>query len=192
MPVEVLPEMTIVWPKLDTRRILLDIDGCITTYNFEVLVLKHFKVDITGLVISAYDLADLLGVSNLAIDMMFKDTIWGKPDFQKDALEVLNGWKRQGHELVIHSSRVNYMGEIGLASWLVDNKIPFSGIDITGRYGEYDAQIDDRPSKLKNANSKLKLLYNTSYNQSCANIEKDLMRVYNWQEVRNVCSSLDT
>jgi uncharacterized HAD superfamily protein len=178
--------------KKQTRkpRLLLDIDGCITKYDFRELVFKYFKVDITGLVISAYDLADFLGVSNLAIDIMFKDTVWGKPEFQENALSVLNEWKQKGYELAIHSSRVNYMGEIGLVSWLIDNKIPFSGIDTTGKAKEYDVQIDDRPSKLKNANSKLKLLYDTTYNQSCANIEQDLIRVYNWVEIKRFIEGL--
>jgi uncharacterized HAD superfamily protein len=121
---------------------------------------------------------------------MFKDTVWGKPEFNKDSLEVLNSWEQKGYEIVIHSSRVNYMKEIGLASWLVKNKIPFSGIDTTGKSRKYDVQIDDRPVKLKNANSKLKLLYNASYNQHCFNIEKDLVRVYSWREIEKIVEDL--
>lgn len=172
-------------------RLLIDIDGCLTKYNFTALVWKHFKVDITGLVISAYDLADLLGVSNLAIDIMFKDIVWGEPDFNKDALETLNDWEQKGYELVIHSSRVHYMGAIGLTSWLTQNHIPFSGIDTTGTFKKYDVQIDDRPSKLKNANSKLKLLYDASYNRHCFNLEKDLIRVYNWKEIKTYVESYE-
>ena len=167
------------------KRILIDIDGTITTYNFPLLVKKWFGVDISGLVISAYDLADLLGVSNLAIDLMFKDTVWGKPTFQEGALETLEYWQQKRYKLVIFSSRTHYMGERGLAQWLSDNGIPFDSIDVKG-IGSYDVQIDDRPSKLKNVDSKLKLLYNQSWNKSCFNIEKDIIRVYSWSEIKQI------
>jgi len=191
MPIIVYPEMTIAFPKIEDlfdkiifpKRILLDVDGCITTYNFPSLVKKCFGVDISGLVISAYDLADLLGVSNLAIDLMFRDTVWGKPTFQEGALETLKEWKQKGYELVIFSGRTRYMGEMGLVQWLEDNKIPFDGIDVIGR-SHYAVQIDDRPSKLKNTDSKLKLLYDQPWNRSCANVEKDLIRVYNWRDIK--------
>lgn len=169
-----------------SRRILIDVDGTLTIYNFPSLVKSCFGVDISGLVISAYDLADLLGVSNRAIDLMFRDTVWGKPTFQEGALETLEYWRQKGYKLTIFSGRTRYMGETGLAGWLIENDIPFDDIDTTGLKCSYDVHIDDRPSKLKGVDSKLKLLYNQSWNRSCFNIEKDLIRVNSWQEIKEI------
>lgn len=165
-------------------RILVDIDGVIVSYDFQALVWEKFHVMIDPRKIFAYNLADVLGVSSEKIDEMFCDQVWGLPNFNDGAVEVLSEWKSRGYEIVIFSNRVKYMGYKGLAGWLVDYKIPFSGID--DGQGEYFAHIDDRPEKLCNTNSKIKLLYSQPWNLECFNIENNLIRVRDWQEIKEV------
>jgi len=189
MPVEVLPEMTIVWPielpyKLEPRkkRICIDIDGCICEYDFPKIVKNFFGVDLSKHMIFAYDLADVLGVSPSLIKTMFKEQVYGKPNLIEGAIETLTEWRSMGYELVIFSNRIKYMGEFGLASWLVEYQIPFSDIDVG--LGEYDLHIDDSPSKLMATDSTIKLLYTQPWNTRCHNITGKLMRVNSWAEIK--------
>jgi len=166
-------------------KLLLDLDGTIVQYNFPKLVKDFFGVDISPLVIYAYDLADILGVSKQMIDLMFKEQVYGKANFIDGSLEVLEEWESKGYELAIFSNRVNYMGEFELAKWLIENKIPFSGIDCEGA-GNYDYAIDDRPAKLADVNASVKLLYHQQWNSRCYDIEKQLIRVKSWQKIKEI------
>jgi len=191
MPVEVLPELTIVWPKecpyklepSPKLRLCLDLDGCICEYDFPKIVKNFFGVDLSAQMIFAYDLADVLGVAPALINTMFKEQVYGKPNFAEGAIDTLKEWKAKGYELVIFSNRVKYMGYEGLAKWLVDWQIPFSGID--GGQGSYDVHVDDSPAKLMATNSKIKLLYSQPWNERCHNITGELIRKKNWQGVRD-------
>jgi uncharacterized HAD superfamily protein len=167
----------------DKKKILLDLDGTLIEYDFNKIVYDFFGVDISKYIISAYDLADWLGVAPSLIDNMFHEQVWGKPKFMDNALETVNEWYDK-YELIIFSNRVKYMGERGLAEWLINNEIPFHGID--NGEGKYFAHIDDRPSKLANTDSKLKLLYTQSWNVECKNIHKNLIRVNSWNEIRRL------
>lgn len=168
------------------RQICIDIDGCICEYDFPKIVKKFFDVDIFPSMIFAYDLADVLGVSPRIINIMFREQVYGKPHFIPGAIETLKAWKSRGYELIMYSNRVKYMGDLGLAEWLIKYKIPFSGVD--GGLGRYDIHIDDSPSKLMATNSAIKLLYTQPWNIRCHNITGKLIRVNNWQEVRDVYS----
>ena len=181
MPVEVFPEMTIVWPKIRKLSLLLDIDGVVAKYDFVGLVKRYFGVDIEPKAIFAYNLADVLGVSSKEIDNMFQEQVWGKPVFMDNALDTLNEISKI-YEIIIYSNRIKYMGEMNLAKWLIDYKIPFEGID----YGqnEYDFHVDDRPEKLEGTNSSIKLLYTQPWNEGCLNIKNNLTRVNNWGEIK--------
>ncbi len=190
MPVEVLPEMTLVMPKIEdlfgkvvwAKRICVDLDGVVCEYDFPKIVKNFFGVDFSAQAIFAYDLADVLGVSPALINTMFKEQVYGKPNFTERAIDTLKEWKSKGYELVIYSNRVKYMGGEGLARWLIDWQIPFSGID--GGQGIYDIHIDDSPSKLMATDSKIKLLYSQPWNERCLNITNQLIRVKNWEGVR--------
>jgi len=185
MPVEVLPAMKIVWPKIIwSKRICIDLDGVICEYNFPKIVKNFFGVDLNVQAIFAYDLADVLGVAPALIDEMFKEHVYGKPNLIEGAVDTLREWKSKGYELVIFSNRVKYMGQEGLARWLLDWQIPFSRID--GGQDEYDVHIDDSPAKLMATNSKVKLLFDQPWNERCLNITGKLIRVKNWDEVRKV------
>jgi len=168
------------------RQICIDVDGVICEYDFPKIVKNFFGVDISPAMIFAYDLADVLGVAPHIINTMFQEQIYGKPNFITGSIETLKAWKSWGYELVIYSNRVKYMGYNGLAEWLIEYKVPFSGID--GGQGQYDIHIDDSPSKLMATDSTIKLLYTQPWNTRCHNITGKLMRVNNWQEVRNVYS----
>ncbi len=171
--------------ELETRkpRLLLDIDGVVVKYDFVGLVKRYFGVDIEPRAIFAYNLADVLGVSSREIDDMFQEQVWGKPDFMDNALDTLNEMSKI-YEIIIYSNRIKYMGEKGLVKWLIDCRIPFEGID----YGqsEYDFHIDDRPEKLEDTNSSVKLLYTQPWNISTMNIKRNLTRVNNWYEIRSI------
>ncbi len=180
-PVDVLPEVTFVWPKR-TKRICVDIDGCICEYDFPKIVKDFFGVDLSAQAIFAYDLADVLGVAPILINTMFREQVYGTPNLVEGAIDTLKEWKSKLWEIIIYSNRVKYMGYKELASWLIDYKIPFHGID--GGYGIYDVHIDDSPSKLMETNSQLKLLFNQPWNQRCLNIQRRLERVYNWAEIK--------
>ncbi len=179
---------SIVWPEewvssgKEVVRICVDLDGCVVYYDFPTLVKKHFGVDIESKDIYAYDLPDVLGVSQEEIDLMFFEQVYGKPNFIEGAIETLKEWKSKLWKIIIYSNRVKYMSRDGLARWLIDYQIPFTDID--GGLGEYDVQIDDRPSKLENCDSKLKLLYTQPWNLGCLNIKHNLVRVNDWQDVR--------
>ena len=168
------------------KRLLLDLDGVICEYDFPKIVKNFLGVDLSATAIFAYDLADVLGVSSTLIDIMFKEQVYGKPNFVEGTLDTLAEWQSKGYELVIYSNRIKYMGYEGLCKWLIDWQIPFGGID--GDKGKYDVHIDDSPSKLMETKSKLKLLYNRPWNERCLNITGDLYRVYNWAEVRTKVS----
>ena len=168
------------------RRICVDIDGVIAEYDFPKIVKNFFGVDISPAMIFAYDLADVLGVSPHIINTMFQEQVYGKPDFIPGAIGTLKAWKSMGYELIIYSNRVNYMGEFGLAKWLIEYRIPFSGIG--NGHERYDIHIDDSPSKLMATDSVIKLLYTQPWNTRCHNITGKLMRVNNWKEIKDVYS----
>ena len=112
---------------------------------------------------------------------MFQEQVWGKPIFMDGAFDILKEIK-QIYEIIIYSNRIKYMGEMELAKWLIDYEIPFDGID----YGQnkYDFHIDDRPEKLEDTNSPIKLLYTQPWNEGCLNIKSNLRRVFTWYEIR--------
>ncbi len=166
------------------QRMLLDIDGVICEYNFPKIVKDFFGVDLSTKAIFAYDLADVLGVAPSLIDTMFKEQVFGKPNLIEGAIDTLKEWRDKGYQIIIFSNRVKYMGYSGLWDWLDDWQIPFSWID--DGQGEYDVHIDDRPAKLMATNSKVKLLMTQPWNAGCHNIQKKLVRVYNWEEVREL------
>ncbi len=189
-PIQVLPELTIIWPAewyedqvfSAKKRLCLDLDGVICEYDFPKIVKDFFGVDILPTAIFAYDLADVLGVSPAAINMMFKEQVYGPPNLIEGAIETLREWKSKGYELGIYSNRTKYMGYEGLTKWLLKYQIPFSGID--GGQGGYDVHIDDSPGKLMATDSRLKLLFNQPWNDRCYNITGKLERIYNWAEIR--------
>ena len=167
------------------KRILVDVDGVIVSYDFASLTLKYFGVSIDPTEIKAYNLADELGVSSKEIDNMFHDQVWGRPDFIKGSVETMKAWERR-YEIIIYSNGVKYMGYEGLARWPIDWGIPFDGID--GGLGEYEYHIDDRPEKLCDTNSKVKLLFTQPWNMRCKNIKTRLKRVDTWEAIREaVC-----
>lgn len=169
--------------------ILVDIDGCICAYDFPRLVWDKFHVRIDATKIFAYNLADVLGVPSRQIDEMFYDQVWGKPQFNTNTLDVLSEWKSNRYGIVIFSNRIKYMGHKGLESWLVKWQIPFSYIDEGG--GIYDFHIDDRPEKLCDTNSQVKLLYDQPWNKGCLNITGKLKRVLNWTEIKGIVEEGD-
>ena len=185
------PEVTITWPKewclgkaLSKKRICIDLDGVVCEYNFPKIVKDFFGVDLSASAIFAYDLADVLGVAPSLINTMFKKQVFGKPNFIDGAISTLKEWKSKGYELAIFSNRIKHMGLDGLAKWLIDWQIPFSGID--GGCGEYDVHIDDSPGKLMGTDSKLKLLFTQPWNERCLNIQGRLVRVKSWREIREI------
>jgi len=194
MPVEVLPETASpkgwTWEEIHplkgwviewSKRICVDLDGVVCEYDFPKIVKNFFGVDLSAKAIFAYDLADVLGVSPILINIMFKEQVYGKPNFIDGAIETLNKWEGK-YELIIYSNRVKYMGHKGLESWLVGWQIPFNKID--GGRGSYDVHIDDSPGKLMATDSKLKLLFNQPWNERCLNITGKLTRVQSWKEIR--------
>jgi len=185
MVVELLERTEIKPLSVKFRRLLLDLDGCIVQYDFPRIVKDFFEVDISSQAIFAYDLADVLGVKPSLINTMFEAQVHGKPCFIDGSLDILNEWESKGYELIIFSNRVKYMGEIGLIKWLIDNRIPFDGIDVNGT-GEYFAHIDDSPAKLAATNSEVKLLYAQPWNTRCLDIDRKFSRVHSWQEIREI------
>ncbi len=204
MPIRVYNEATIVFPKgercinhlnklcqegycseceLSKKKILVDIDGVICNYDFESIVWNKFHVKIDSKNIFAYNLADVLGVSSAKIDDMFRVQVWGMPYIYPFAIETLRQWKNK-YQVLIYSNRIKYMNRDGLARWLVDWRIPFTDID-NGK-DEYDFHIDDRPEKLCDTNSKIRLLYTQPWNESCLNIENKLTRVNSWYEIQKI------
>ncbi len=169
----------------EQKRILLDIDGVICEYDFPKIVKDFFKVDLSNQAIFAYDLADVLGVAPVLINTMFKNQVYGKPNFIDGSLDILREWESKRYELTIFSNRVKYMGDYQLVKWLVDNQIPFSSIDVSGT-GTYDFHVDDSPSKLAATKSTFKLLYSQPWNRRCLDINKCLIRVTSWQEIKNL------
>ena len=165
------------------KRLCLDLDGCICEYNFPKIVKDFFGVDLSAQMIFAYDLADVLGVAPALINTMFSEQVYGKPSLVEGAIGTLKEWKSKGYELVIYSNRVKYMGYEGLAKWLIEWQVPFSGID--GGQGSYDVHLDDSPAKLMATDSTIKLLFDQPWNQRCHNITGKLIRVKSWQEVRD-------
>ncbi len=188
MAIEVLSKIKAIRPETRRPRLLLDIDGVVVTYDFVGLVKRYFGVEIEPRAIFAYNLADVLGVSSKEIDDMFQEQVWGKPIFMGNVLDVLEEIK-QVYEIIIYSNRIKYMGEAGLVKWLVDYQIPFDGID----YGQskYDFHIDDRPEKLEDTDSAIKLLYTQPWNIGCLNIKNNLKRIFNWHEIRGELLSDD-
>jgi len=190
MTIEVLPEMTIVYPKelleniIWPKRICVDLDGVICEYDFPKIIKSFFGVDISSKMIFAYDLAEVLGVAPMLIKTMFNEQVYGKPTLVEGAIDTLDEWKSKGYELVIYSNRVKYMGKKELIRWLINYQIPFDGID--GGQGAYDVHIDDLPSKLMGTDSEVKLLFNQPWNERCLNITGKLIRVNSWDEISQI------
>ena len=190
MTIEVLPEMTIVYPKelleniIWPKRICVDLDGVICEYDFPKIIKSFFGVDISSKMIFAYDLAEVLGVAPMLIKTMFNEQVYGKPTLVEGAIDTLNEWKAKGYELVIYSNRVKYMGRNELIRWLINYQIPFDGID--GGQGAYDVHIDDLPSKLMGTDSEVKLLFNQPWNERCLNITGKFIRVNSWDEISQI------
>ena len=172
------------------KRLCIDIDGCLCEYQFPQIVKSFFGVSIEKYAIFAYDLADVLGVSHLMIDTMFKEQVWGKPTFMPDALETLQAWYGK-YEIGIFSNRVKYMSVEGLMNWLNKHNIPWDWIDAHGEEEVYDFHIDDSPAKLMSTNSKVKLLYNQSWNKRCLDITDSLRRVHSWKEIKDIVEDTD-
>ena len=166
----------------------IDIDGVVCEYDFPAIVKESFGVDIFENAIYAYDIADVLGISPITVNNMFKEQVYGRPRFVEGSLDTLIKWFKDGIELVIYSNRVKYMSYGGLADWMIHWNIPFSSID--GGREEYLIHIDDSPAKLMSTNSKHKLLFNQPWNERCIDITNSLIRVYNWQEVDEYVSTL--
>ena len=163
-------------------RICLDLDGVLCQYDFPRIVKNFFGVSLEAKAIFAYDLADVLGVAPALINTMFKEQVYGKPNIVEGALDTLKEWESKLWEIIIYSNRVKYMGEYGLAQWLIKWQIPFSGID--GGRGKYLVHVDDSPSKLASTESKYKLLFRQSWNKECLDIMNQFIRVNNWKEIR--------
>ena len=163
----------------------LDLDGCVVEYDFPRIVKEYFGVDLSPEKIFAYDLADVLGVSNDEINNMFYDQVWGEPQFVEDAIPTLKGWLDKNYVIGILSNRVKYMNIDGLIRWLTHYSIPYSFIIVkTG--AKFDFHIDDSPAKLMSVDAKTKLLYNQPWNKRCLNVKRELKRVKNWQEIREI------
>jgi len=166
------------------KRLLVDIDGVICDYDFKFLVKKHFGVDLSPLMLYAYDLADVLGVAPALINTMFKEQVYGEPKFNKGAIKTMQSWVDEGYSVIIYSNRIKYMGYEGLEEWLIKYKVPFTEID--GGQGAYNYHIDDSPAKLASTDSSKKLLYTQAWNTRCLDIHKSFIRVNNWDEIRKV------
>ena len=196
MPTVVYPEVTVTWPKgwcpdkveprkswvsNDYLRICIDLDGVVCEYDFPKIVKDFFGIDLDASDIYAYDLPDVLVVSQQEINAMFEKQVYGSPTLVKGAAVTLTDWQSQGHELIIYSNRVKYMGETELIRWLKKYRIPFNFL--TNGHGQYDVHIDDSAAKLMATNSRKKLLYTQPWNKRCLNIKRQLIRVLNWKEV---------
>lgn len=166
------------------KRILVDCDGVFCNYDFASLVKQYFGVDIDARQIFAYNLADVLGVSSVEIDDMFERQVWGDPDFIPQSIATMLDWKRYGHNVAIYSNRIKYMGTAGLFEWLLKWGVPFSGI--SDGTGDWHYHIDDRPEKLCDTNSQVKILYSQPWNQGCLNIRNRIKRVDDWEQIREI------
>jgi len=164
--------------------ICIDIDGVLCEYDFPKIVKEYFGVTLPADSIYAYDLADVLGVSSDEIDNMFKEQVWGEPNFVEGAVETLKEWESKGYGIAVLSNRIKYMGVAGLLSWLINSFIPFTSL--VKSCDVFDYHIDDSPAKLMRVNAKTKLLYNQSWNERCLDIKGGLRRVHNWQEIREI------
>jgi 5'(3')-deoxyribonucleotidase len=163
------------------EKLLIDIDGVIVSYDFPKIVKSCFGVDLSSKAIFAYDLADVLGVAPFLINNMFKEQVYGAPQFNEGALKALNKLHDE-YELVIFTNRLKYMTELELVSWMSKNQIPFRGISKDGS-GEYFAHIDDSPAKLASTNSMFKLLFNQPWNEKCLDIKDQFLRIYSWKDI---------
>ncbi len=168
------------------KSLLLDLDGVICEYQFDKIVRDFFGVKLTS-PIFAYDLADVLGVTHEQINKMFQEQVYGKPHFVDGSLEILKEWDKKDYLLMIFTNRVKYMGAEGLFKWLIENGIPFNGIDDDNGL-EYDFHLDDSPAKLATTNSKVKLLYSQPWNRQCIDIFKQFRRVEGWHEIKEIVS----
>jgi uncharacterized HAD superfamily protein len=167
--------------------ICVDIDGVICEYDFPKIVKKYFGVNLPADSIYAYDLADVLGVSPDDIDDMFREQVWGKPEFVEGALEVLEEWRSEGYLIDILTNRLKYMDYRQLENWLARYSVPYLYICPSFALPENpDYHIDDSPAKLMKVNAKTKLLFNQPWNERCLDITGELRRVHNWQEIREI------
>lgn len=166
------------------KRLCIDIDGVICEYDFPKIIKKFFGVDLSPIMIYAFDLADVLGVAPVLIEQIFKEQVYGQPNFVEGAIDTLTQWIARGDEIIIFSNRIKYMEVAELTKWLFKWGIPFTRV-ATGQ-GDYDVHIDDLASKLMATNSRLRLLFNRPWNKWCLNITRELVRVNDWQEIREM------
>lgn len=165
--------------------ICIDLDGVVVRYDFHRLAKQYFGVKLPEDEIFAYDLADVLGVSPDEINDMFKEQVWGKPKFIEGAVETMRGWLNK-YVIGILSNRTKYMNIEGLIQWMEHYKIPFSFVVTKLKTYPFAYHIDDSPSKLMKVNAENKILFNQPWNKRCLNIKNGMIRVNNWQEIREI------
>ena len=168
--------------------LLIDIDGCICTYDFPRITKEIFGVAVPNDGIWTYDLETSLGVATEDVTKMFVSQLYVPPNFQTGAMETLRHFMDKGDMICVFTNRLAFMLEQQLHEWLTKYEIPTHAIVKTPLNGVYDFHIDDSPRKMMNVDKHTlnKLLFNNPWNSHCLNITGKLQRVHSWAEIRKV------
>jgi len=179
-------------------RLLIDIDGVICTYDFPALTKKYFGVSVPNNSIWTYSLEESLGVSTEEVVAMFEEVAFEEPKFTHKALESLGELVRRDHYVWLYSNRIHFMGHQLLSDWVWDNNIPHIGVvrnieKFKDLWGYVDYHIDDSPTKLMNLGdfTNHKLLFSRPWNCRCLDIQNQLTRVMNWDDIMEILKKDD-
>jgi uncharacterized HAD superfamily protein len=75
-------------------------------------------------------------------DSGFTPQYWNHREPDKDYIEILRRARKEGHKIIIHTSRLSSEARIGTIEWLEKHKVPYDAIHFDKPF--YDVLIDDK------------------------------------------------
>lgn len=176
-------------------RIGLDIDGVVAD-SFPIFTAelnKHFGKNITH--IDNYDIKEVYEAADDDLEAFFEtnmEYLFTKPKPMEGALETIESWLKDGHEIIFITARKCGAEEQVTLKWFDTNSIPrdkaifMGGLSKTFAVKEHciDVFVDDfMTNALEVASIGVPvLLLDAPYNQG--KLPKGVTRCYNWDEIR--------
>lgn len=182
---------------MKTLTILVDMDGTIEKL-LDVWLYRlntKFGTNVTCEDVTDWDVSKAFPTLNRkdVFDVLMDDTIWCEIEPIDDAPTVLEGFIRDGHKVYIVTA-TPYESIPAKMNDLLFRLFPFlswENVIVASRKQLIlgDVLIDDGAHNLIGGPYK-KLLYDAPYNRNINDEEHEIIRVHNWNEIRDVVSKM--